>query len=67
LGSPLAARPSGARAGDGNPIGKYIKDAERAGDTELGDCRKVFYRLSGAGEELLGIFGELEQPNPQRT
>jgi len=22
--------------------------------------RKVFYRLSGAGEELLGIFGELE-------
>jgi DNA-binding transcriptional ArsR family regulator len=29
--------------------------------------RKVFYRLSGAGEELLGIFGELEQPNPQRT
>jgi DNA-binding transcriptional ArsR family regulator len=24
--------------------------------------RKVFYRLSGAGEELLGIFGELEEP-----
>jgi DNA-binding transcriptional ArsR family regulator len=22
--------------------------------------RKVFYRLSGAGEELLGIFSELE-------
>ena len=24
--------------------------------------RKVFYRLSGAGEELLGIFGELQEP-----
>jgi DNA-binding transcriptional ArsR family regulator len=29
--------------------------------------KKVYYRLSGAGEELLGIFGEQEQPNPQRT
>ena len=24
--------------------------------------RRVFYRLSGAGESLLGIFGELEEP-----
>jgi DNA-binding transcriptional ArsR family regulator len=35
-----------------------LKDAELVEPHRSG--RKVFYRLSGAGESLLGIFGELE-------